>query len=179
MVSLLTMEVQPLLLISNIFGFSFFSKTCRTADMWKVSRETWQNGKGDGEFSELLQWGQHYAKERWKLLFLGWEGIIFTSIPSSCYFTFISLEISRRVGKVSSLSSAAEKEKLPVRASQSTGSSLCEIKNFQFIGGWGPPLGEKGSDPNYPPWAGKWDMWIDFRGPRKEFEDKPCTFFII
>lgn len=22
-------------------------------------------------------------------------------------------------------------------------------------------------------------MWIDFRGPRKEFEDKSCTVFII
>lgn len=53
------------------------------------------------------------------------------------------------------------------------------MKHFQFIGGWGPPLGEKGSDPNYPHWAGNWDTWINFRGPRKEFEDKPCTVFII
>lgn len=53
------------------------------------------------------------------------------------------------------------------------------MKHLQFIGGWGPPLGEKGSDPNYLHWAGKWDMWIHFRGPRKESEDKPCTVFLI
>lgn len=31
----------------------------------------------------------------------------------------------------------------------------------------------------YPHWPGKWDLWINSRGPRKEFEDKPCTVFII
>lgn len=68
---------------------------------------------------------------------------------------------------------------MPVKVSQSTGSFLCEIKLFLCIGGWGPPLGEKGCDCNYPHWPGKWDMWINFRGPRKEFEDKPYIAFII
>jgi len=100
---------------------------------------------------------------------------------SRCYFTFISLEINRSVGKDSSLSSAAERKKrqLPVILSQFLCSFLWEIKHFQFIVRCRPPLGEKEYNLNYPHWPGKWDTWITLVFERCQEKNLRTEFCIM